>query len=378
MGVKICLGEMKMKKLLIVLVILSCAVMVFAAGTKDSGGGSVELPAADVAQQGFNYYSGAKSYNSLKNSLGPIDVSKIKQPLTIGFTAKALENEFWRMEKEGAEAAAAALKSQGVNVTVTVQAAQGEADEQGQLAVMNNMVNRKYDAILVSPIADGNLLPGVEKAVQSKIPMVVCNDAFMPQIRNTVGAWHLEGAELAAEWVGKKLGGSGEVAVVAGLPKNEVGRIRAEGFISYINKNYPNIKVVGNQNADWDRTKAKEVADIWLRQFPNLKAVYAANDTMAMGVVEAVRGVGKMGQILVVGCDGVSEALASIKAGELSATINNYPYYMSQVGIEMILRVLSGQDIPKVIYTPQAVVDKDNVNKSDAEVINWTGFNLKK
>jgi len=254
----------------------------------------------------------------------------------------------------------------------------GESDELGQLAVLNDMVNRKYNAIMVSPIADGNLLPGVEKGIQSKIPMLVCNDAFMPQIRNTVGAWHLEGAEMAADWVGKKIGGSGEVGVIAGLPKNEVGRIRAEGFVNFMNKNYPNVKIVGNQNGDWDRTKAKEIADIWLRQFPNLKAIYAANDTMAMGVLEAVRAVGKLGQIQVVGCDGVSEALSSIKAGELSATINNYPYYMSQVGIEMILRMLSGQNLPKVIYTPQAVVDQDNINKSDAEIINWTGFNVKK
>jgi ribose transport system substrate-binding protein len=367
-----------MKRFLFMALTLVCVGMVYAKGSQDSGSAAAELPAADVAQQGFNYYSGAKSYNEVKASLGPIDVSKIKQPLTIGFTAKALENEFWRMEKEGAEKAMADLKALGLNITVMVQAAQGEADEQGQLAVFNNMVNRKYDAIMVSPIADGNLLPGVEKALQSKIPMVVCNDAFMPQIRTTVGAWHLEGAQLAADWVGKKINGAGEVAVIAGLPKNEVGRIRAEGFIAQINKSYPNVKVVGNQNADWDRTKAKEVADIFIRQFPNLKAIYAANDTMAMGVVESVRAAGKMGQILVVGCDGVSEALASIKAGELSATINNYPYYMSQVGIEMILRVLSGQEIPKVMYTPQAVVDKDNITKSDAEVINWTGFNLKK
>ncbi|GHV73224.1 hypothetical protein AGMMS49940_05260 [Spirochaetia bacterium] len=367
-----------MKKISVfILVLMFCVGMgAFAAGGKDAG--SQELAAADVAAQGFNSYDKAVGYNQIKDSLGPIDISKIKQPLTVGFTAKALENEFWRMEKEGVEAAGAELKAAGLNITVTVGAAQGESDELGQLSVLNNMVNRNYNAILVSPIADGNLLPGVEKALEQKIPMVVVNDAFMPQIRTTVGAWHLEGAELAAEWVAKKIGGSGEVAVVQGLPKNEAARIRTEGFSNYIKKNYPNIKIVGTQNADWDRTKAKEVADIWLRQFPNLKAIYANNDTMAMGVLESVRGVGKLGSVLVVGCDGTSEALDSVKAGELSATVNNFPYYMSQIGLEMALRILSGQDVPKVIYSPQTVVDKDNIGKSDAELINWTGFKLKK
>lgn len=368
-----------MKKVFILAIVFLClGIGLYAGGTKDTAAADGELPAADVAAQGFNYYDKAVGYNQVKGTLGPIDVSKIKQPLTIGFTAKALENEFWRMEKEGAEAAAAALKALGLDITINVQAAQGESDEQGQLAVLNNMVNRQYSAIMVSPIADGNLLPGVEKAVQAKIPMVVVNDAFMPQIRTTVGAWHLEGAELAAEWVARKIGQTGEVAVVQGLPKNEAARIRTEGFSNYITNKYPNIKIVGTQNADWDRTRAKEIADIWLRQFPNLKAIYANNDTMAMGVLEAVRGAGKLGSVLVVGCDGTSEALNSVKAGELSATVNNYPFYMSQIGLEMVLRQLSGQDIPKVIYSPQAVVDRDNIDKSDAEVINWTGFNLKK
>jgi len=349
--------------------------MVFATGAQDSAGG--ELPAADVAAQGFNHYSGAASYNSLKASLGPIDVSKLKQPLTVGFTAKALENEFWRMEKEGAEAAAAELRAKGLNITVVVAAAQGETDQQGQLAVFNNMVNRRYDAIMVSPIADGNLLPGVESAVRAGIPMIVVNDAFMPQIRTTAGAWHLEGAELAAKWIGDKLGGRGEVGIIGGLPTNEVGRLRAEATENYLKKNYSGITIIGNQNGDWDRLKSMEIANIWLRQFPNLKAIYCANDTMAMGVLEAVRAVNKIGQVLVVGCDGVGEAMDSIRKGELDATVNNYPFYMSQVGLEMILRILTGQTVPKVIYTPQAVVDQSNIRMSDADIINWTGFNLR-
>jgi ribose transport system substrate-binding protein len=335
------------------------------------------LPAADVAEQGFNAYDKAVGYNDLKSTLGPINTSKLNQPIRIGFVAKALENEFWRMEKEGAEEAGNVLKSMGLDITVEVRAAQGEGDELGQLAVLNDMVNKKYTAIMVSPIADGNLLPGVEKAIENDIPLLVVNDAFMPQIRTTVGAWHLEGAELAAEWVAQQIGGKGEVAIVQGLPKNEAARIRTQGFASYIERNYPNIQIVGTQNADWDRTKAKEVADIWLRQFPNLKAIYANNDTMAMGVLEAVRGVGKIDDILVVGCDGTSEALESVASGELSATVNNFPFYMSQIGLEMILRQLTGQEIPKVIYSPQVVIDSSNYNLSDAELLNWTGFELK-
>lgn len=331
-----------------------------------------ELPAADVAAQGFNAYDKAVSYNDIKDTLGPIP--RPSKALTIGFCAKAFENEFWRMEKEGAEAAAKAMQEQGIEITFDAQAAQGEGDEQGQLAVMNVMINKGYDGIMCSAISDGNLLPGVEEAVKAGIPLLTVNDAFMPQIHTTVGAWHLEGAELAAKWIAEKIGNEGEVAIIQGLPKNEAARIRTEGFKSWIEKNCPNIKIVAVQNADWDRTKAKELADIWMKQFPDLKAIYANNDTMAMGALEALREVDKIGTVLMVGCDGTSEALASVKAGELSATVNNFPYFMSQIGLEMMLRQMGGQDIPKVIYTPQVVIDKDNSGQDDATLIGWTGF----
>ncbi len=331
-----------------------------------------ELPAADVAEQGFNAYDKAVGYNDIKGDLGPIP--RPTKALTIGFCAKAFENEFWRMEKEGAEAAAKAMQEAGIDITMDARAAQGEADEQGQLAVMNVMVNKGYDGILCSPIADGNLLPGVENAVAQGIPMLVVNDAFMPQIRTTVGAWHLEGAELAAAWVAEKIGGKGQVAIIQGLPKNEAARIRTDGFKGWIEKNCPDIEIVAIQNADWDRMKAKDVADIWLKQYPELNAIYANNDTMAMGALESLRAADRIGKTLLVGCDGTSEALESVKAGELSATVNNFPYYMSQIGLEMMLRELGGQEIPKVIYSPQVVIDIDNIGKDDAELIGWTGF----
>ena len=353
-----------MKKL--VALILAMLMMVGAVALAE------ELPAADVAEQGFNSYDKAVGYNDIKGDLGPIP--RPEKALVIGFCAKAFENEFWRMEKEGAEAAAAQIKDMGIDLTFDARAAQGETDEQGQLAVLNVMVNKGYDGIMVSPIADGNLLPGVENAMAQGIPMLVVNDAFMPQIRTTVGAWHLEGAELAAAWVAEQIGNAGQVAIIQGLPKNEAARIRTDGFKNWIEANCPDIEIVAVQNADWDRMKAKDLADIWMKQYPELKAIYANNDTMAMGALEAVRAADKIGQTLICGCDGTSEALDSVKAGELSATVNNFPYYMSQIGLEMMLRELGGQEIPKVVYSPQVVIDSSNIDIDDAELIGWTGF----
>lgn len=313
-------------------------------------------------------------YNDIKDGLGPIP--KTDKTFQIGFTAKALENEFWRMEKEGAEAAGKALKEAGLDITITVAAANGESDVQGQEAVMKDMINKKYDGIMVAPIADTNLTAAIEEAVEVGIPLICVNDKDANVDLPIVGADHKDTAELAAEWIATKIGGKGQIAVVQGLPTAEAARLRTDCFVDYIKANYPDIEVVATQNADWDRTKAKDVSATILKQYPDLKAIYANNDTMAMGVLESVKEADLLGKCLVVGTDGTSEALDSVKAGELSATINDFPFYQSQVAAEMLVRKLSGQDVPEKIYSPHAVVDADNCNLSNEEILGWKGFTV--
>ena len=229
-------------------------------------------------------------YNDIKESLGGIPAAAKDMTFNIGFCGKAFENEFWRMEKEGTEAAAEALKALGLDVTITAQAAAGgEMDVQGQESVMKAMSNGDYDAIIVAPIADTNLTAAIEAAVEKDIPMIYCNDKDANVDLPVVGADHKDTAELAAQWIAEKIGEEGQVAVIQGLPTAEAARLRTDCFVDYMKANYPNIEVVAQQNADWDRTKAKDAASVILKQYPDLKAIYANNDTMAMGVLEAVK-----------------------------------------------------------------------------------------
>jgi len=331
------------------------------------------MPAADVAKEGYDFYKGAMTYGDAVAKLGPIP--KIKGSLQLGYVCKAFENEFWRMQKEGAEHIVSVLKEQGYDVKIDVRAAQGEADEQGQLAVLDDMINKKYDGILVSAISAGNLVPGAEKANKQGIKMVVSMDAFMPQIESTVGAWHYQAGQLAAKYVNEAIGGKGEVAIIQGLPKASPAITRTLGFKKWFEDNNKNVKVVAVQNADWDRMKAKDVTDIWLKQYPNLKGIYANNDTMAMGAIEAARAANKIGKLVIVGTDGTSEAKKSIAKGELTATVDSFPYYMAQISTEMLIRKLMGQDVPKVIYSPQVVVDKKNVGQKAEDVYKSVGWN---
>ena len=125
---------------LVLALIMSMGMVAFAEETA--------LPSADVEEQGYDFYDGAVEYNEIRESLGPVPA--ISDEITLGFTTKTFENEFWRMEKEGAEAAAKMFQDAGYNVTIDVRGAQTETDEEGQLTLLLDMVNKGYDAILIS------------------------------------------------------------------------------------------------------------------------------------------------------------------------------------------------------------------------------------
>ncbi|PKM95244.1 MAG: RbsB protein [Firmicutes bacterium HGW-Firmicutes-1] len=306
-------------------------------------------------------------YKDLRTEFGA--VPEVKETLTLGAVSKAFENEYWRTLKEGMETAQSKLQARNYDITVDVQSAQGEGDEEGQLAVVNNMVNKKYSALLLSPISDGNLTPGVEAAKKAGIPVINVNDGIIEAADIFVGPRAIQNGELAAAWIAEKLGNKGEVAIVIGMPKAFAARQRTSGFESWMAANAPDIKIVEKQNADWDRAKAKDLADTWIKKNPDLKAIFCNNDTMALGVQEAVNASGK--DIIVVGVDGIGEAYDSIRKGEMDATVDSFPLYKGQVAVEVALRSLGGQKMPRVIWTPQALIDATNVDVPAETIIGW-------
>ena len=293
---------------------------------------------------------------------------------TVGCVIKQLQNNFWQSLKTGYEDAGKTIaEGEGIALTVDAQAAQDESDEEGQLTIMNNMINKKYNAILFSPISDSNLFSGVETAVEEGITTVNVNDGVCQNTPYFVGPNAYQNGVLAAQWIAEKLNNEGQVAIVVGKVSAYAARERTAGFKEWMAENAPNIEIVAEQSADWDRQTAKELTETWLTQYPDLKAIFSNNDDMALGVVEAVRAAEKEGgeHIYVVGVDGNAEAYDSIRAGGQDATIDSFPYYMGQASLECTLRIMAGQELPKVVWTPQALIDSTNVDEDAATVIGW-------
>ncbi|MDD2957131.1 MAG: substrate-binding domain-containing protein [Lachnospiraceae bacterium] len=325
-----------------------------------------ELPGADVAEQGYDFYDQAVSYNDLKDTLGAIP--KIDDEITLGFATKTFENEFWRMEKDGAEAGAKLFQDAGYNLTMDVRGAQTESDEEGQLTLLMDMVNKGYDAVLVSGISEANLVPGMEAAMEAGIDLTTVMDAFTPYATTTVGAWHYQAGVQGAEWIYNTIGEKGQVACITGLSQATAAQARTKGFQDFY-EDKDGIEVVAVQNGDWDRQKAYDITETLLQQYPDLAGIYCNNDTMAMGAVEAVIAAGS--DCVVVGTDGTSEATDSIKAGELDATVDFFPNVMAEIAVEMQVRKLAGEELPKVIYAPQSIRDGGNVDKSFEEIFGY-------
>jgi ribose transport system substrate-binding protein len=352
-----------LKKLPVLLSVFSLSIGLAACSNNPTSGST------NQANAGFNPDEAkGMEFKDMRSSLG--DVPKVEGKVKLGAVAKAFENEYWRTLKEGYEEGVKKLQAKGYKVTIDVKSAQGESDEQGQLSIVDDMVNKKYTALLLSPISDSNLVPGVEEAKKEKIPVVNVNDGLISEAPNYVGPKAIQNGELAAEWISKKLNGKGQVAIVVGMPKAFAARQRTTGFENYMKDKAPGIDIVAKQNADWDRAKSKDLADTWIKKYPDLKAIFCNNDTMALGVQEAVNNSGR--DILVVGVDGIGEAYDSIRKGELDATIDSFPRYKAQIAIETTLRALGGQKLPRVIWTPQALIDSTNVNTPAEDIIQWT------
>jgi ABC-type sugar transport system substrate-binding protein len=297
------------------------------------------------------------NWDQLDKLLGPVKASK---HYTIGAIEKTLINEHWQEMAKGYQDEAKVL-----GVTVDVGAAKTESSLTEQLDLAETMLSKNYDALCVSPLAETNLVSALEKAAAKKIPIVNVDDARITSVPNVfVGANHKQMGVLAGEYFAKVYKGKGpvEAALIEGMSGSSASIQRIQGFREAVSKS-PDLKLVASQPGDWDRMKSLNAMENILQAHPNVKVVYACNDTMALGAIEAIINAGKLGQIMVIGTDGVPDAQQSVKSGQMTGTIAAFPYAMGQIAADVAVRLLEGQQVPEIVVSPMVLVTKDNYSK---------------
>lgn len=274
----------------------------------------------------------------------------------VGGVSKTLTNEYWRSLGQGYQNVADKL-----GLTFVYQAAQNEGDQLGQLSIAEDLINQGFGALLFSPQSDANLVPAVEKAKAAGIPVLNVNDAVIPSAEHYVGNVQKDNGVRVAQWFIDNRPDGGKVAVIEGQPGVYAAGQRTAGFTETINAS-GKFEVVASVPANWSREEAFNAATTILQQYPDLTGFYANNDGMALGVVEAVKAAGKQETVAVFGTDGVSDAYAAIKAGDLTGTVDSFPVLTGEIAMEVALRLMAGQALPRVVATPQALITKDNVD----------------
>jgi len=279
-----------------------------------------------------------------------------------GVLMKTLSNPFWGAMELGVREGA---KNAGVEYFL--QAVESDQAAEPQLNTCNTMLERKPAVMITAAINSTILLPCLKHANELNIPVVDLDGNLDPAITKKAGvevAFHIgsdneaagaKGADYVAQTLGKDA--KGPVLVIEGLSGNITGEKRARGFAAEIKKVAPGLDIVASLPGDWDSLKAANITNDTLQRNPDLVAIFCANDDMALGAVEAARAAGK-DKLIVVGVDGNSNAVKSILAGRLNASVAQLPYLVGMQAVENAKKVLAGEKVPEFTYVPTMVLTK--------------------
>jgi ribose transport system substrate-binding protein len=236
-----------------------------------------------------------------------------------------------------------------------------ESDQAGQHAVFEAMLDRGCDAILVSPQTDVNLTPLVAKARKAGVSLINVDGALLPGAGYYVGPNQYDnGLSAAGYFIGRIP--AGKVAVIKGVEADHGTSQRSQGFTDAL-ASTP-LRIAAQPFCSWDLQFALDTAAQLLKDDPELKGFFCMNDVMALGAAQAVKSAGRSRDIIVIGRDGIGAALDSIRAGELTGTVDVSPFEMGRIAVEVAVRILEGQRVPRFVTTPQRLVTRENIDRA--------------
>ena len=276
--------------------------------------------------------------------------------IEVVLVTKALDSEWWQRVKAGADAAGRA----NPGVKVTVLAPEREVNVDQQVAILENQVTKGVAALAVAPTGASEVIPVLDHARAAGIPIVIVDTDidWAPKL-SYIGGDNQKAGRIAGEYISKLLKGDGKVAVIRGILGVTTHEDRVTGFKQGI-AHSAGVQLVAVQPANSERALGMSVMENLLTSHPDLKAVFATNDQMALGAAEAVAARNLTGNVAIVGIDATWEAVRAVQAGNLAADIAMYPEQLGSRSVEAAIKAARHQPLPKRIDTDQALVTKEN------------------
>ncbi|MBA2113581.1 Ribose import binding protein RbsB [Planctomycetes bacterium FF15] len=285
--------------------------------------------------------------------------------LRIALIMKSLANEFFSTMADGAENYQAENADQ---FDLIVNGIKDERDISRQVSLVEEMIASNVDAIVIAPADSKALVPALRRAIKAGVVVVNIDNRLDADVLATeeveipfVGPDNKAGAKQVGSYLAGKLVTGDSVCILEGVRTSFNGQQRLAGFQEAMEE--AQIKVVGHQSAEWEMSKANTIASSMLSEHPEVKAILAANDSMALGAVAAAKGAGREGEVLVVGFDNISAVQQAIKDGKILATADQHGDQLAVYGIENALKLIEDPDAKiEDVETPVDLVTQESIS----------------
>jgi ribose transport system substrate-binding protein len=271
------------------------------------------------------------------------DTSKDKKEgkVKIGLSISTLNNPFFVSLKEGAEKEA---KAQGAELLV----ADAQNDSAKQVNDIEDLIQKGADVLIINPADSDAVTAAVQSANDANIPVItVDRSANGGDVVSHIASDNVAGGKMAGDFILEKLGKKGKVVELEGIPGSSAARERGEGFHKAVDA-VKDIKVVAKQAADFDRAKGLSVMENILQGNKDIQAVFAHNDEMALGALQALEAAG-LKNVVVVGFDATDDAVKAVKDGKMAATVAQKPAEIGQKGVQTAVKVVNKESVEKFI-----------------------------
>lgn len=280
----------------------------------------------------------------------------------IAVVPKGRAHLFWQSVHAGAVKA-----SRELNVEIIWNGPATETDYNGQIQIVEAMINQRVDAIVLAPIDKKVMVGVVDRAHNAKIPVVIFDSGIdTPNYVSLVATDNYAAGQVAADRMGEILGGKGKVIIVAVQPGAASTMARESGFEDQIKKKFPEIQIVDKRYGMADFAKSLQVAENMLTAFPDANGLFASNESSAVGAAQALKG-RKDSKVKMVGFDWSQTLLADVRAGGIDSLVIQNPMQMGYNSVIAAVEKLDGKEVKKDQPLPPKLVTKENIDSPEVK-----------
>jgi ribose transport system substrate-binding protein len=299
---------------------------------------------------------------SVASAVLPLSVAQAATPEKpkVALVMKSLANEFFLTMEDGAKAY---QKDHSADFDLISNGIKDESDTAAQIAIVNQMIVQKVNALVIAPADSKALVAVIKKAKDAGITVINIDNQLDPDVLKSkgisvpfVGPDNRKGSKLVGDYLAKQLKAGDEVGIIEGVSTTTNAQQRTAGFKDAMDA--AGMKIVSTQSGEWEIDKGNAVASAMLSEYPNIKALLAGNDSMAVGAVAAVRAAGKAGKVQVVGYDNINAIKPMLKDGRVLATADQFAADQAVFGIQAALKIIKGEKAQDRIETPVKLVTK--------------------